>query len=181
MVDNSLINGKVTLISTKLYPRIAFYHFLKFWKKYTTLALFLKGRLTKKRTETKYTKQNRANALLWNFFPHPAVGDIQLLFTISPLIILWFGTNFVSASNIFHPRLFCFWDSGIMSCYKREEEGGFFSINNDLIVLIKHARKIKRSCKAHKIVNSNRLLPDKRFANFWCRTDQFKLWIDTLF
>ena len=51
-------------------------------------------------------------------------------------------------------------------CYKREEEGGFFSINNDLIVLIKHARKIKRSCKAHKIVNSNRLLPDKRFANF---------------
>ena len=92
-----------------------------------------------------------------------------------------FRTNFVSASNIFHPRLFCFWDSGIMSCYKREEEGGFFSINNDLIVLIKHARKIKRSCKAHKIVNSNRLLPDKRFANFWCRTDQFKLWIETLF
>ena len=88
MVDISLINGKVTLISTKLYPRIAFYHFLKFWKKYTTLTLFLKGRLTKKRTETKYTKQNRANALLWNFFPHPAVGDIQLLFTISPLIIL---------------------------------------------------------------------------------------------
>ena len=94
MVDNSLINGKVTLISTKLYPRIAFYHFLKFWKKYTTLTLFLKGRLTKKRTETKYTKQNRANALLWNFFPHPAVGDIQLLFTISPLIILWNFDNF---------------------------------------------------------------------------------------
>ena len=94
-----------------------------------------------------------------------------------------FRTNFVSASNIFRPRLFCFWDSGIMSCYNREEEGGFFSINNDLIVLIKHARKIKRSCKAHKIVNSNRLLPDKRFANFWCRTVQFqsKLGIETLF
>ena len=100
MVDISLINGKVTLISTKLYPRIAFYHFLKFWKKYTTLTLFLKGRLTKKRTETKYTKQNRANALLWNFFPHPAVGDIQLLFTISPLIILW--KEFTKWGSVLH-------------------------------------------------------------------------------
>ena len=94
MVDNSFINGKVSLISSKLYPRTTFYNFLKNWKKYTTLALFLKGRLTKKRTETKFTKQNRANALLWNFFPQPAVGDIQLLFSISPLIILCFWTSF---------------------------------------------------------------------------------------
>ena len=112
MVDNSLINGKVTLISTKLYPRIAFYHFLKFWKKYTTLALFLKGRLTKKRTETKFTKQNRANALLWNFFPHPAVGDIQLLFTISPLIILCYNVYEYAEHFNFHRLLkFDYWFS----------------------------------------------------------------------
>ena len=89
MVDNSLLNGEVSMISTKLYPRLHLYHFLKFWKKYTTLALFLNGRFTQKRTETKLTKQNKAKALVWNFFPQPAVGDIQLLFNISPLIILW--------------------------------------------------------------------------------------------
>ena len=51
----SCINGKASLFSTKLYLGVGFYHFLKFWKKYTTLALFLKVCLTQKRTETIYT------------------------------------------------------------------------------------------------------------------------------
>ena len=100
-----MLNGKASLISTKLYPRTYLYHFLKFWKKYTTLAHFLKRRLTQKRTETKYTKWKRVSTLVWDFFPHPAVGDIQLLIDISPLIILWFfiNTNFLKFFRVFPP------------------------------------------------------------------------------
>ena len=89
------------MICTKLYPRLYLYHFLKFWKKYTTLALFLNGRFTQKRTETKLTKQNKAKALVWNFFPQPAVGDIQLLFNISPLIILCWGQKILQIATRF--------------------------------------------------------------------------------
>ena len=55
MVKISLLNGKVSLFSIKLYPKVVSYHLSKNWKKTTTFAFFLKVRLTQKRTITKYT------------------------------------------------------------------------------------------------------------------------------
>ena len=87
MVKIWLLNGKVSLISIKLYLKVVSYHLSKNWKNTTTFALFLKGRLTQKRTETKHTIQNRAKALLLDFFPQRVLIESQLSPSVSVYIL----------------------------------------------------------------------------------------------
>ena len=93
MVKIWLLNDKVSLISIKLYLKVVSYHLSKNWKNTTTFALFLKGRLTQKRTETKQTIQNRAKALLLDFFPQRVLIESQLSPSVSVYILSVFVRN----------------------------------------------------------------------------------------
>ena len=87
MVKIWLLNGKVSLISIKLYLKVVSYHLSKNWKNTTTFALFLKVCLTQKRTETKHSTQNRAKALLLDFFPQRVLIESQLSPSVSVYIL----------------------------------------------------------------------------------------------
>ena len=87
MVKIWLLNGKVSLISIKLYLKVVSYHLSKNWKNTTTFALFLKVCLTQKRTETKHSTQNRAKALLLDFFPQKVLIESQLSRSVSVYIL----------------------------------------------------------------------------------------------
>ena len=106
MVKIWLLNDKVSLISIKLYLKVVSYHLSKNWKNTTTFALFLKVSLTQKRTETKHSTQNRAKALLLDFFPQKVLIESQLSRSVSVYILsvartLKFEKNYTTENVLF--------------------------------------------------------------------------------